>query len=548
MLVGLMLLGLMEAHAAKQSEYYFQLQKMPTEKLLNLGSNYAEITAQADSALACFTIVTSRYRKGLPDKEMRQIVAGYIGKWYVYFFCYFDYSKAFESLSKAEELARKFPDITPRIYLNFGCMYQTLAEQGKDVRQDSLALDYYRKAFKLAKDDQSGIIDMVFSNIITVCYSMDRMESIKKEWQQYSKLPIVRGSRRYNHGLYKGLLLMSQHRYANAEQEFRKQQKGLPIVVANVRYRYVAFTNIARAQAAQGHYADAIVSLDSALQIARQDDMKDAKLEVYDLLADYYRKLNDNVKAEEYRYSYFRVKDTLLNYHQLMSVNEMRFVNKMKQIDEQMQANEHKRQMQQVVIWVVVVIALIVAVSLFVVWRNNKKLRLRNASLYLKTVSMLQAEEEAKRRREELEAQVKTLSEKPQPFGEEKYKSSNLAQDNKEELMGRIRQVMENCEEIYAPGFSTDRLAQLTDSNYKYVSQVINETCNCNFSNFLNEYRIKEACRRINDDPRYANLTIEAISSSVGFRSRSTFVNAFKRFTGLTPSEYLRIAKEQKEA
>jgi AraC-like DNA-binding protein len=36
-----------------------------------------------------------------------------------------------------------------------------------------------------------------------------------------------------------------------------------------------------------------------------------------------------------------------------------------------------------------------------------------------------------------------------------------------------------------------------------------------------------------------------AISQSVGFKSRSAFVTAFKRFTGLTPSEYLRVAKEK---
>ena len=38
------------------------------------------------------------------------------------------------------------------------------------------------------------------------------------------------------------------------------------------------------------------------------------------------------------------------------------------------------------------------------------------------------------------------------------------------------------------------------------------------------------------------NLTIEAIASGTGFKSRTTFVNAFKRETGLKPSEYLRMA------
>ena len=47
------------------------------------------------------------------------------------------------------------------------------------------------------------------------------------------------------------------------------------------------------------------------------------------------------------------------------------------------------------------------------------------------------------------------------------------------------------------------------------------------------------------DPQQWGNLTIEGIGQSVGFKSRSTFISAFKANTGLTPTEYLRIALEQ---
>jgi AraC-like DNA-binding protein len=62
----------------------------------------------------------------------------------------------------------------------------------------------------------------------------------------------------------------------------------------------------------------------------------------------------------------------------------------------------------------------------------------------------------------------------------------------------------------------------------------------------LNEYRIKEACRRLNDTEHYGNITINGIASSVGFKTRTNFIAYFKRFTGLTPSEYLKIANSKK--
>jgi AraC-like DNA-binding protein len=88
----------------------------------------------------------------------------------------------------------------------------------------------------------------------------------------------------------------------------------------------------------------------------------------------------------------------------------------------------------------------------------------------------------------------------------------------------------------------------LSGSRYKYVSQVINEYYEQNFNNFLNSFRIKEACKRMRDLDNYGNYTIEAISESVGFKSRSTFVTSFKRITGLTPSQYQRMAREEANA
>ena len=67
------------------------------------------------------------------------------------------------------------------------------------------------------------------------------------------------------------------------------------------------------------------------------------------------------------------------------------------------------------------------------------------------------------------------------------------------------------------------------------------------FPALLAETRVREAMRRLDgSDTQYANLTIEAIGESVGFKSRSTFSTAFKRVTGLTPNDYRRISIEKR--
>ncbi|MBU0488050.1 MAG: helix-turn-helix domain-containing protein, partial [Bacteroidetes bacterium] len=58
-----------------------------------------------------------------------------------------------------------------------------------------------------------------------------------------------------------------------------------------------------------------------------------------------------------------------------------------------------------------------------------------------------------------------------------------------------------------------------------------------NFKNLINEYRIKESRKLLITKP---NLTIEAIAHDVGFRSKSAFNAAFKLYTGVTPSFFIR--------
>ena len=105
-----------------------------------------------------------------------------------------------------------------------------------------------------------------------------------------------------------------------------------------------------------------------------------------------------------------------------------------------------------------------------------------------------------------------------------------------------IQQNMENVEMISDEDFSLDRLSQLVDSNPKYVSQVINERMKCNFSTYLGRIRIAEICKRIADTDHYGNKTVEAIAQEVGIKSYSTFYRLFKKVTGLTPSQYMRMS------
>ena len=62
-----------------------------------------------------------------------------------------------------------------------------------------------------------------------------------------------------------------------------------------------------------------------------------------------------------------------------------------------------------------------------------------------------------------------------------------------------------------------------------------------NFRQFLSEYRICEACRRLSDKEHYGNMTLQAIYEELGYNSVASFIQAFKKVNGMTPSTYQRL-------
>ena len=70
-----------------------------------------------------------------------------------------------------------------------------------------------------------------------------------------------------------------------------------------------------------------------------------------------------------------------------------------------------------------------------------------------------------------------------------------------------------------------------------YVSQVINTRAGVNFYEFINDFRVGEACRLLEFDPENRR-NIADIAQDAGFSSINVFNSHFKRLRNTTPSAY----------
>jgi AraC-like DNA-binding protein len=123
-----------------------------------------------------------------------------------------------------------------------------------------------------------------------------------------------------------------------------------------------------------------------------------------------------------------------------------------------------------------------------------------------------------------------------------KYERSTLTPERAEESLRRLVQVMES-EKLYADGGLTlQKLAARLALTPQHLSQLINERLGQSFPDFVNSYRVAEARRKLTD-PACRHYSILAVAEEVGFNSKSTFNAAFKKHTGLTPSEFREQSK-----
>jgi len=121
----------------------------------------------------------------------------------------------------------------------------------------------------------------------------------------------------------------------------------------------------------------------------------------------------------------------------------------------------------------------------------------------------------------------------------QKYKKYLLAESQREYYLQKLLAYMEAEKPYLNPFLSMPELAEKIPMTPHYLSQIINDSLNKNFFDFINSYRIRESQKLLMDMSNHKR-TILNILYETGFNSKSVFNESFKKHTGMTPSEFRR--------
>ena len=249
-------------------------------------------------------------------------------------------------------------------------------------------------------------------------------------------------------------------------------------------------------------------------------------------------------KALNFYQKYIDCKDTIENNEIIKNLNELKLKYETEKKEQRItflyneqKLNNEQIRLQQKIIVIFIFFIIVTLIFLLVIFIHSKKMKLANKNLAIKNLEIVKSEKEFIEAKNELEIIIKNSgSDEKKQIKKHKL---NIESNQEQELLLKILDSFEKDQLFLDQNLAIDELAKKIDSNKTYISYTINKNFKMNFSSFVNQYRVKKA-RILLSSSKYKNYTIETIAQESGFKSITVFNKAFKKFTGLTPSNFIK--------
>lgn len=439
-------------------------------------------------------------------------------------------------------------------YLGIGAIHSVFGD-------NESAMTYYEKGLPIAEnlgnvEKQNKLID----NMVGACCELKRFDDAEAYNEKMRKLPLA--DKRQCEFFYKfnhGFIAKSRGNWRDAITCYKVADNFIDSMEMEDDLKLYTNSEIFQAYNRLGIADSTEYYLMRYKEFADRSTQTFAKVDCYKWLMRIYTTKGDKENALLYQDKYLHLTDSLMNPLDFIRVRGKHHNAEQREAVEKISTLEITIFKQKAIMLGIAAILAVTAMFMTVVYRQKRRLRQSYSQLFERNKELIAAEDhyrrESKKLREKLaessasktceqassEPVAVTEDDNSDPSG---CHNDSFAVAQSEELLAAIVEVMENTLEFCNPDFSLSALAKLVGSNTKYVSMAINDSMGKNFRSFVNEYRIKEACRRMLDDAHYGNLTIQSIAESVGYKSPTNFISSFKKITGITPSIYQKLAKE----
>lgn len=261
---------------------------------------------------------------------------------------------------------------------------------------------------------------------------------------------------------------------------------------------------------AEGYLSEALAGLEAQNATAELYDLELSLSRLYARTGDWVQ-FNRHLEKSEY------YKTAALEAQELATIHELKLLYETEQKDHQLEAQQVRIVNQQRQIILVLLAAILFLGGFIITLVLRRRLKEANRILYQKNLDMTQRWKQLQHFYLTRDSHVDKIDETP--------------------LFIKIARMMTN-EKLYTnPELTIDSVAKSVQSNTKYVSQAIHENAEMNFSSYINIFRIEEAKQLLNAHEG-RHWSMDAIAEHCGFNNPTSFYQAFKKNTGMTPAAF----------
>ncbi|MDR2979785.1 MAG: tetratricopeptide repeat protein [Bacteroidales bacterium] len=485
--------------------------ELSLEQLFDTATSYF-YAGHHKQAQICYDLLIQRALQYPDNSKVCQLM----GKAYHYSaivqFSADNYRLAYEQSLKAIEIAEEFEDSSQlaRNYITIGNIYFRF-------NRYDLARAYYLDALSFAQD--SGVIFVSFSNLGYIEMGVGgNLDSAVYFLNQSSQVARKNNATTVHNNF--GSYYKQRRIYDSALIHYNLALEGSGSY-DRVREKAMTLSNLGKLFLEMNQLDSAIIYFEQSNAVANEYRILGTLMDNYLTLYQIAKQKGENALAVEYLDRHLHLKDTIFNREKIIEITELQRMHETAKTDRQIaELMIEKRIKDGTIFWQQIVFLLVCSILLFILFQKRKQDKV-NKLLFEKSVEAVEAQEDLGK------------------VYQKKYKKSKLAEKTQDELWTKILAIMEDTSIVCDTKFSLGTLVELTHSNSTYVSQIIYNATKKNFRSFLNSYRIREA-QRLFSEQGAEKYTIEAVAIQVGFKSRSTFYDAFKEINGISPNFYLK--------
>ncbi|WP_223608079.1 AraC family transcriptional regulator [Chryseobacterium sp. OSA05B] len=265
------------------------------------------------------------------------------------------------------------------------------------------------------------------------------------------------------------------------------------------------------------HYAQ------KGLELERKISSPSGREIFYEILTEAYLATNNTLEGKKYNQLLTKLRDSIRTV-------EKHSVNKVTKAIKKEKDTEKNNTLRNY-LYIFFILIILGCGGIWYYWKNrNKVLQQRFQELITKI------KHESENRKDEMEKHEEKAIKAPK----------TIAEETVNQLLSKISK-FEKTEKYLKSDITIASMASSFGTNTKYLSEVIKSYKNKNFNQYINSLRIEYITRKLYEDSVLRKYKITSLAELCGYANHRVFQTAFKKETGLTPSDFINNLKKETE-